>query len=215
MQVGFIASWHALGTAVATCLLICGSIGYYKCVYEIAESISEEEVQQEIPFAHKYTSEFRALKETDTKQRSKGLLEARVETATPNGTIRLQLAELEPGKFKFWAEKNNIVYSHLETVARIFCIENDCKVLCVDTPKEILKAQQRRRESVTIESKDSVFAKTKAYNGGRGGSILAKSKVACPDKANQFKYMGPLEEECLTKVVSPFSYNQWKIDNGK
>tara|TARA_Y100000389_G_scaffold204246_1_gene255841 strand:- start:33852 stop:34406 length:555 start_codon:yes stop_codon:yes gene_type:complete len=181
----------------------------------IVEPISEDKSQQETPFAHKYAEEFRALKETDVKHRSKELIDARVDTVTPSGKVRLKLAEIEPGKFKFWADKNNIVYSHLETAARIFCIDNNCKTLCIDTPNEIFKAQQRRRDSATIESHDCVFAKTKVYNGGRGGTVLAKSKMPCPEKANQFKYMGPVEKEHLPKVVTPFTYNQWKTENSK
>ena len=170
-------------------------------------------------YSHKYATEFRALKETPIDGRLEDLMERTVKDAGPDGVIEMALNNGEEGSFKYWSRTKEIPFSHLETVARFFCITNDCKLMCVDTPwelQEALKKQKAKMDEVPGdgEKKESevnsgVFATLKSY---RQGENTGKKQSIVPGRSNQFKYMGAKVEEETSGVTEQetCSYSAWR-----
>ena len=167
-------------------------------------------------YAHKYVEEFRGMEDSPAEDRIDDLMKASLTETTPEGEVKIALNSGDPGSFKYWTTAKNIPFSHLETAARLFCIRNSCKAMCIDTPSELEKEYNRvqaeeQTKSESVQSEGGVFADFKSYNkkAARAGS----SKVA-PRRSNQFKKMETLttkpsaEEEPAEKC----SYEDWTAD---
>ena len=50
---------------------------------------------------------------------------------TPCGRVAMTYQH-EDGRFEYWSERNHIPYKTLDTVARKFCVENDCRAVYLD-----------------------------------------------------------------------------------
>lgn len=96
----------------------------------------------------------------------------------------------------FWYYTNNlkdISYDRLETLARKFVIEYDCKRIYKEA-----KTHASASEAVTgteASATKSVFAKFKKYNSGsKGASSKFGSDLKVIEQTNHFRYKGKLSE---------------------
>jgi len=120
----------------------------------------------------------------------KELVEFSLRTDTPCGEIIMTYG-YETGTFWYFADKTEISFKTLETVARQFCINNDCKNLYIDAKKEQQnktdadeKAEKTREDEKNNEQK-SVFIEYKSYNAPANSYII---------KANRFTKKGRIDE---------------------
>ena len=111
----------------------------------------------------------------------------------------------------------DVSYDILETVARKFVIDYDCKMIClqtdVDNKKDSDVAKDKKSTDInTLESNilnqhvQSVFAKFKKYNtGGKGAAPNFNSAVKVFEQMNHFRYKGKLHdyEETQKKYQPP------------
>ena len=130
--------------------------------------------------------------------------------------------------FWYYTDKlKEVSYPILETVARKFAIENDCKIICLqtqaeqaptpiqalsealaETPEqaEQTQAEQTQAEEPTQAEAPSVFAKFKSYNAGKGSAPNFTSVVEVIEQMNHFRYRGKIvdyEERARVKVEEP------------
>jgi len=164
-------------------------------------------------YAHKYVEEFRGMEDSPTQDRIGGLMKATVSETTPEGEVEIALNSGDPGSFKYWTTAKNIPFSHLETVARLFCIRHSCKTMCIDTPSEIKKEYHRikakeQAKLQDVQSKGGVFVDFKSYN--RKVARAGSSKVA-PRRSNQFKKMEMRVTEICAEAhpAEKCSYKDW------
>lgn len=57
---------------------------------------------------------------------------------TPCGRVAMTYQH-EDGRFEYWSERNHIPYKTLDTVARKFCVENDCRAVYLDVYEELYR----------------------------------------------------------------------------
>lgn len=138
---------------------------------------------------------------------------------TPDGIVMLKYDYDEEG-FLYWANKKNVPYSILETVARKYVKQYCCKNLYIDR-KELLEEKKRiydekkkqleeqeamKQEDKTVDdsnddsSENSVFASFKSYNtGSKDGSskrprTSSKEQLNVCERSNKFIRKGSINE---------------------
>ena len=118
---------------------------------------------------------------------------------TPDGLVYFGY-DLERESFYYYCDYKDVQYNYLEVVARKFVIENDCKVLLLNTKEELIKAindfQERNDED---KNSNSVFANLKTEDVNKKDSLDHKLKIQAkeipvPDKCNKYIYRGKLFE---------------------
>lgn len=146
---------------------------------------------------------------------------------TPEGVIMMKYDYNEEG-FLYWANKKNVPYAILETVARKYVKQYCCKNLYIDR-KELLEEKKRiydekkkqleEQEKMQQEDKtdadsnddsseNSVFASFKSYNTGSkdGGSKRArtssKDQLNVCEQSNKFIRRGTINEFEFTQKSS-------------
>ena len=101
----------------------------------------------------------------------------------------------------FWYYTDNlkdVSYDILETVARKYAIEHDCKKICLTVAEDIpiiVPVDEEEQKKEEIAPSPSVFAKFKNYNTGTKGSMpnyVPSVKVI--EQMNHFRYRGKLYE---------------------
>ena len=127
----------------------------------------------------------------------------------------------ENESFWYYADTKDISYKYLDTVARRFCIEFDCKSFYVNTLKEYKKGVKKMKEQIKSdkvkkeeaekeeerekeeEEEKNVFAKFKHYNqqGNRVGSRtnVTKKYYILRESANRYTHKGRIEDFKLLK----------------
>ena len=120
--------------------------------------------------------------------------------------------------FWYYTDKlKDVSYEMLETVARKFAIENDCKAICLageaEATTEACEAAAPCEAAATTEAATteaapaSVFAKFKSYNtGGKGAPPNFTSVVKVVEQMNHFRYKGKLcdyAEATKKKIEEP------------
>lgn len=186
----FINSFFTV-TGVVTVSLVLSSvvIGYY-CFGKKNDDTCEE-VDEVAEYQQEFLDEFDELKEREIeKDELKELGELSLRTDTPQGEVIMTYG-YETETFWYYADKTEISYRTLETVARQFCINNDCKILYVDAKKEEKnkkeadeKAEKMREDEKGNKNK-SVFIEYKTYNAPANSYII---------KANRFTKKGRIDE---------------------
>lgn len=108
----------------------------------------------------------------------------------------------ETESFWYYAEHlKDVHYSMLETVARKFVIEYDCKRIYMQTA-EVEKEKEKEKEPMAVEKTEvaqeqtkPIFAKFKKYNsGGKGANPNFKSVLKVIEQTNHFRYKGKLQD---------------------
>jgi hypothetical protein len=199
----------------------------YESEYEDSEEDDTEEDDTEENYTDKYYEEFEALAMRELTAAELLDLNKKI--------VREQIAEnveviltFDKETDTFWYYTNQlkeVSYDILETVARKFAIEYDCKQICLQAAEEEPKQAQEESKQAQEESKQaqeeskqaqeepvgkpSVFAKFKNYNtGGKGSTPNFTSVVKVIEQMNHFRYRGKIldyeeTQKELTKKEDP------------
>lgn len=156
-------------------------------------------------YERSYYSEFEDLEEKDHGEDFlKGLESKWVIENTPYGEVIMSY-KADHEAFWYYAERRNVPYRTLDTVARRFAIDNDCKSICVNYKEEFEKGKNAAVAAKESAGKDSVprgrtcrngkkkpFATFKSYNMKKGNNEAKKYIIT--ENANRFTYKGtPVE----------------------
>jgi hypothetical protein len=190
----------------------------------LEESDSEEESDEE-DYCTSYYEEFQALATrvlTDDELLNLNTKIVREYVAEKVEVILTYDKSTET--FWYYTDKlKDVSYEMLETVARKFAIENDCKAICLAGEAEAGEAAtspeaceaaapseaetQSEAAATTEAAPASVFAKFKSYNtGGKGAPPNFTSVVKVVEQMNHFRYKGKLcdyAEATKKKIEEP------------
>jgi hypothetical protein len=219
----------------------CYSNGYYRSIFDIGDGDEDEDEQddtdtndtkKEIAYQMKWFEEFDETGEEgdegdDEQQEGEELTEEFVNNlslntiteTTPRGDVLMYYSS-KLGTFVYHSHTKEIPYNYLETVARKYVIEYNCKKLYIDIRKEYEKGVQKYKEIKAKEEeeknaadggvdetkenkKKQIFANFKTYN--RKGEVHNKQKdkiYILKEQANRYSYRGKIEEYSEAKVES-------------
>ena len=222
----------------------CCSNRYYRNLYDFRDEDEDEQdddndnsnkTKKEIAYQMKWFEEFDEIDETgDTgetgddehdKQEEEELTEEFVNNlslntiteTTPRGDVLMYYSS-KLGTFVYHSHTKEIPYNYLETVARKYVIEYNCKKLYIDIRKEYekgvqkykeIKAKEEEEKNAADETKEKenkkkqIFANFKTYN--RKGEVHNKQKdkiYILKEQANRYSYRGKIEEYSEAKVES-------------
>jgi len=189
------------------------------------DSEAEAEVEAEIPYEVKWFDEFddnggEEGEEELTEDFVNNLSLNTVTETTPRGDVLMYYSS-KMGSFVYHSRTKEIPYKYLETVARRYVIEYNCKKLYIDIRKEYEKgvnkykeikakedkaaadAKDGKVEDVKENKKKQIFANLKTYN--RKGEVHNKQKdkiYILKEQANRYSYRGKIEEYSEAKVES-------------
>jgi len=172
---------------------------------ERASSESESESESE-EYCNNYLEEFEALplhelSETELKDLNTKFVR---EFVAENVEVILTF-DKNTETFWYYTDKlKNVSYDQLETVARKFAIEHNCKMICLQTPTaEPVTEPVTEPTAEPIIEPPSVFAKFKNYNtGGKGASSNFTSVVKVVEQMNHFRYRGKLCDYVETQKLA-------------
>ena len=202
------------------------------------DSETEAEVEAEIPYEVKWFDEFDDNGGEEGEEGEEELTEDFVNNlslntvteTTPRGDVLMYYSS-KMGSFVYHSRTKEIPYKYLETVARRYVIEYNCKKLYIDIRKEYEKgvnkykeikakedkaaadAKDGKVEDVKENKKKQIFANLKTYN--RKGEVHNKQKdkiYILKEQANRYSYRGKIEEYSEAKVESCLDKNGKDID---
>ena len=199
------------------------------------EGEAVETKEEEIPYEMKWFVEFddkddESVEEELTEEFVNDLCLNTVTETTPRGDVLMYYSS-KLGSFVYHSRTKEIPYKYLETVARKYVIEYNCKKLYVDIRKEYEKGLNKynetkeKEEQAARDAKDGkvddtkenkkkqVFANFKTYN--RKGEVHNKQKdkiYILKEQANRYSYRGKIEEYSEAKVESCLDKNGKDID---
>ena len=216
----------------------CCSNRYYRNLYDFrdededdADTNDDTDTKKEIAYQMKWFEEFDEMGDTgdtgdDEQQEGEELTEEFVNNlslntiteTTPRGDVLMYYSS-KLGTFVYHSHTKEIPYNYLETVARKYVIEYNCKKLYIDIRKEYEKGVQKYKEIKAKEEeknaadggvdetkenkKKQIFANFKTYN--RKGEVHNKQKdkiYILKEQANRYSYRGKIEEYSEAKVES-------------
>ncbi len=206
---------------------------YYKKLYgtwgeDESEDREDQEDQEnnnkrEIPYEMKWFEEFDDTGEEEeceqeiTEEFVNNLSLKTITETTPRGDVLMYYSSKQ-GTFVYHSKTKEIPYNYLETVARKYVIEYNCKKLYIDIRKEYEKGVNKYNEIKAKEEKNAadgndgekkgnkkkqIFANFKTYN--RKGEVHSKQKdkiYILKEQANRYSYRGKIEEYSEAKVES-------------
>ncbi len=199
---------------------------------KILETDSEEE---KIDFEEEYKEELDAVtewKQTYTEDELKKLRENIVHLETPNGEV-IMFYDYENEAFHYYSDSKTHTFKALETVARKYALNYDCKALYHDMDKELEelkeKAEAEKAEAEKAEAeKAEAEAQEESDSGGWNPFASFKNyktetkenkKPEIKKKINKFKYIGRLEDynkndmEEKKQEFIEIDYNSFKKKN--
>lgn len=208
----------------------CYSNGYYRSIFDIGDGDDDEDEEEDntdtkkdIAYQVKWFEEFDEMSD-DEQQEGEELTEEFVNNlslntiteTTPRGDVLMYYSS-KLGSFVYHSHTKEIPYSYLETVARKYVIEYNCKKLYIDIRKEYEKGVKKYKEIKAKEEEKSdaddtkekenkkkqIFANFKTYN--RKGEVHNKQKdkiYILKEQANRYSYRGKIEEYSEAKVES-------------
>ena len=129
---------------VFVCLLVCAvgggiaAIIVSKYVHQPLFKASEGIEMYELEYEYKYLDELETLdRDTPLSPAAlKALADRTVEERTPCGRIVMTYNH-EDERFEYWSEQSHIPYKTLDTVARKFCVDNDCRAIYIDVYEQL------------------------------------------------------------------------------
>ena len=155
-----------------------------------------------LEFEKLYYEEFSSLNESNLSNKQLFDLKNKyVELETPFGIVILSY-DFDTECFIYYADSTNISFKSLDSIARYFVIENNCKQICVDYKNEWTMAKQNAllmkfnpSNNENKVNKDPVFASFKPYNtlSNKINPSLTKHLIQT-EKCNRFTYKGKLSE---------------------
>ena len=211
--------------------------GYFEIKYTDGDEDEDEDEgedvetkEEEIPYEVKWFDEFDDAEDEDegdsegeeelTEEFVNDLCLNTVTETTPRGDVLMYYSS-KLGSFVYHSKTKEIPYKYLETVARKYVIEYNCKKLYIDIRKEYEKGLNKYKEikekeekaakdlkdGVVDETKENkkkqIFANFKTYN--RKGEVHNKQKdkiYILKEQANRYSYRGKIEEYSEAKVES-------------
>jgi hypothetical protein len=167
---------------------------------ESSSTSSEDEYQEnkdEEKYEDRYWKEFENLENNDISNCKLNFIEDK----TPNSIVKMSFDTTKNAFIYYTNNKDNLPYKYLETVARLFVINNDCKNKYINYEEELKKIVDNQNnddddidtkndEEPIQKKKDSVFAKFKNYKTNI--SNTSSKKWIIPAKANHYIYQGKL-----------------------
>jgi hypothetical protein len=213
----------------------CYSNGYYRSIFDIGDEDEDEQddnnsndkTKKEIAYQMKWFEEFDEMDDEGEQEEEEELTEEFVNNlslntiteTTPRGDVLMYYSS-KLGTFVYHSHTKEIPYNYLETVARKYVIEYNCKKLYIDIRKEYEKGVQKYKEIKAKEEKNAadggvdetkekenkkkqIFANFKTYN--RKGEVHNKQKdkiYILKEQANRYSYRGKIEEYNEAKVES-------------
>jgi hypothetical protein len=170
------------------------------------ESDNEEE---EMEFEEEYKQELEAVtewKEIFTEDELKELRENNIYIETPNGDV-IMFYDYENEAFHYYSDSKTHTFKALETVARKYVLDYDCKALYHDMDKELEELKEKAEEEKAEEEEKAKAEKAEAEkekNDG-GWNPFANFKnyktekkenntIKIKKKINKFKYLGRIDE---------------------
>jgi hypothetical protein len=196
------------------------------------DSVSEELDDKEL-FVSRYFDELDELEETELTESDKLYVSDSVlREDTPEGEVIMKY-NFKNETFEYYTDGiSHITYDILDTLARLFAISYDCKILCVNYRKELEKGENKMKRDIEVDklseetksdqssSKNTVFVAYKHYNRKSGSIGSVKKYCVITENSNKFKYKGKLEEyETTSKMenelqakhpVYNISYSEYK-----
>jgi hypothetical protein len=183
----------------------------------------ENNNKREIPYEMKWFEEFDDTGEEEEceQEMTEGFVNnlslKTITETTPRGDVLMYYSSKQ-GAFVYHSKTKEIPYNYLETVARKYVIEYNCKKLYIDIRKEYEKGVNKYNEIKAKEEKNAadgndgekkgnkkkqIFANFKTYN--RKGEVHSKQKdkiYILKEQANRYSYRGRIEEYSEAKVES-------------
>jgi hypothetical protein len=162
--------------------------------------LMKEEVEVEKDYQQLYYEELEALE--DREMSAEELHALRFETAhatTPAGAV-IMFYNSDTESFWYFSDLKTIPFRTLDTVARQFTSDNDCKQVCVNYKAEwekgkaavlALRKDDEARKEENLPAEKSVYAAFKPYN--RKGGKAKKYKILT-DRCNRFTYKGRIAD---------------------
>ena len=176
---------------------------------DTSASASEAEAEAEIDAS---IADFSNLLDRELTEEELSQLQFKiVREPTPGGEI-IMTYHRETESFWYYAEHlKDVHYSMLETVARKFVIEYDCKRIYMQTALQeevepttladkavehnAVEHKAVEHKAVEPEQTKPIFAKFKKYNsGGKGANPNFKSVLKVIEQTNHFRYKGKLQD---------------------
>ena len=181
------------------------------------------------PYERKYIKELESIEEELFTKEQLDNMKKIIETTPGYGDV-LMIFDSDFEYFKYYSNSKDIPHKILETVARKYCIENNCKQIYVDMYKEMYKLRKKlvneeilkkneQREELELEPEsetqpvNSVFASFKKYNNMKGKqNNVQESKNYIKEKINVFKYCGKIEDYTIDNNKKPKNEKVLKLD---
>ena len=175
-------------------------------LYRLREKEQDESKEVEKTYCDNYQEEFAALP-------VRMLTDAELTNLTTK-IVREQVAEnvevimtfdKTTDTFLYYTDKlKDVSYPILETVARKFVIDYDCKMIYLPAWEQVEEGQEQADEQQEQEQAEqqaeqvpkapSVFAKFKNYNAGKGSVPNFASVITVVEQMNHFRYRGKLSD---------------------
>ena len=143
----------------------------------------------------------------------------KIHEITPNGDVIMHYdTKLE--SFVYYCDDKSIPYKYLETVARKYCLDNDCIAIFVNMYDELKKGIERQKEAKIKKCKDDankdsdrekdnqrvnndVFASFKQYNKTNPKELIKQRKYITKENANRYSYRGNIAAGRELRIENP------------
>jgi hypothetical protein len=172
------------------------------------EDESDEAEEEEVEEDEKYMEELKALPLRDLNETDFTELQTKIVRETLEDSDNKSfdiIMTYNKDTMTFWYYTDNlkeVSYDTLETVARKFVIEHDCKKLYIQKAVPVVAAEEGEQAGETPKEggqgacgtppTKSVFAKFKKYNTGTKGGLPNFSNDTTNEQTNHFRYKGKL-----------------------
>jgi len=184
-------------------------VGYY-CFVTKEKDDDEDNLNELDEYHGKFLHEFDELNEREIDNDGlKEFDELSLRTDTPRGEV-VMIYSYETETFCYYADKTEISFKTLETVAREYCIKNDCKNLYVNAKveeknkKDADKKAKKLCENEKNEENKTVFVQYKPYNAPTSLYVM---------KSNRFTKKGKIDEWVKTEEQKETMKNQNDVMN--
>lgn len=185
-------------------LVLVGTIGISVSSYflfnHFFKKIEKKIEEKKESYENKYYDKFDLLECIELEEEYvKGLKNNIIIEKTPKGNV-LMYYDFEKESFIYYCDTKDISYLYLETIARKYAIQNNCKKIVVDIKKELEKAKKETPKKEKNNKNDNnknnqLFASFKNYNRkGSGGAKILNKKFIIRQNANRYSYRGKLNE---------------------
>ena len=205
-------TWTDMFTSYSTWFIfsmgIIEIVMHYVCKNNGAYDEDEDEEDEEEKYTDKYVDEFKALTRRELTKEEMVLLKTKIVRETmPDDNVVVMTYDIDLECFCYYTDHlKDVNYNMLETIARKYAIEYDCKFICVEAADDADATDDdaaddvaddddaHADEPVVAEAEPkSVFAKFKKYNtGGKGAAPNFNPPVNVIEQSNHFRFKGKL-----------------------